>query len=147
MRYTVRVGERDYKVRSLGVSDGEVSFEVDGKPYVVSIVPEFEQLTGSDSHTTSSNFSPVAAPRVKPHTTQKGRKPGEVVAPMPGIVCGVPVKKGDTVTAGQSVCVIEAMKMENNIPASVSGVVSSIHVSQGSEVAQGAVLVTVSPKE
>ena len=68
-----------------------------------------------------------------------GHRP--VRAPMPGLVVRVNVDAGERVSAGQSVAIIEAMKMENDLKAERDGVVSRIAVSPGQPVEKGAVLV------
>ncbi len=144
MRYTVRVGEGEYQVESLGVTDGSVVFAVNGKTYSVGITPHFEQSSSVGSSAPLGTGSlPPQRPKVAPPA--RTQRTGEICAPMPGIVCGIPVKVGEVVTAGQSVCVVEAMKMENNIPSPIAGKIATIHVSQGSEVGQGTVLITVTP--
>ena len=67
--------------------------------------------------------------------------PAPVVAPMPGLVVRVNVAVGDTVTAGQGVLVMEAMKMENELRASAAATVKSIRVTQGTAVEKGTVLI------
>ena len=67
--------------------------------------------------------------------------PAPVVAPMPGLIVRVNVAAGDTVQAGQGVVVMEAMKMENELRASASGTVKSVHVVAGTAVEKGALLV------
>ena len=144
MRYTVRVGESEYQVESHGVTDGSVVFAVNGKTYSVAITPHFEQASANPSSPSLGAGSP-SSQRPKLSPPARTQRTGEICAPMPGIVCGIPVKVGDVVTAGQSVCVVEAMKMENNIPSPIAGKIATIHVAQGSEVGQGAVLITVTP--
>ena len=63
---------------------------------------------------------------------------------MPGTVLGVKVNVGDTVTAGQTMIVIEAMKMENEIVAPVAGKVASINVKTGDSVDTDQVMGTLS---
>jgi biotin carboxyl carrier protein len=70
-----------------------------------------------------------------------------VQAPMPGLVVGVPVEQGATVQAGQTVAVLEAMKMENDLSAPLDGVVKEIRVKQGQTVDQGEVLVVIVGEE
>jgi acetyl-CoA/propionyl-CoA carboxylase biotin carboxyl carrier protein len=70
---------------------------------------------------------------------------GELTAPMPGTVTVVKVAKGDEVTAGQSLLVVEAMKMEHVITAPHDGTVSEIDVAAGAAVAMDQVLVVVTP--
>ena len=62
---------------------------------------------------------------------------------MPGTINSVKVKAGDSVTKGQVLVVLEAMKMENEIMAESDGTVASVAVSQGQSVNTGDVLVTL----
>lgn len=66
-----------------------------------------------------------------------------VKCPLPGPVLGVKVAVGDTVTAGQTLLVLEAMKMENNIDADRGGVVKEILVQQGATVMEGDNLIVI----
>ena len=67
-----------------------------------------------------------------------------VNAPMPGLVVGVPLEPGATVAAGQTVVVLEAMKMENDLASPIAGVLKEVRVSRGQTVDQGEVLVVIS---
>ena len=66
-----------------------------------------------------------------------------VVSPLPGVVVDVKVAAGDVVKAGQTVAVLEAMKMENDILVECDGVVASVSVKDGDSVLEGAVLLTI----
>lgn len=66
-----------------------------------------------------------------------------VQAPMPGLVIGVPLEKGARVEAGQTVVVLEAMKMENDLSSPIAGSIKEIRVNKGQTVDQGEVLVVV----
>ena len=66
-----------------------------------------------------------------------------VVSPLPGVVVDVKVAAGDVVKAGQTVAVLEAMKMENDILAECDGMVASVDVKNGDSVLEGAVLLTI----
>ncbi len=72
---------------------------------------------------------------------------GRVESPMPGKVLKLLVAEGDTVTEGQGVIVVEAMKMENELKAPCDGVISSIVVAEGETVDSGAPLLTVTAPE
>lgn len=94
--------------------------------------------------------APVAAPAAAPAPAAKPAAPaapvagGEAVkAPMPGTILDVKVKVGDTVEPGTVVCVLEAMKMENEIPAPKAGKVLQVVTSKGATVNAGDALVVI----
>ena len=66
--------------------------------------------------------------------------PAPLVAPMPGMIVRVNVNAGDQVQAGQGLVVMEAMKMENELRAAAAGTVKRVHVSPGTAVEKGALL-------
>lgn len=67
----------------------------------------------------------------------------KVCSPLPGTVTSVNVKVGDAVAVGDTVIVLEAMKMQNNIEAETAGTITSVMVKEGESVMEGAVLVTI----
>jgi len=73
--------------------------------------------------------------------------PRPIRAPMPGLMVRVDVEEGDTVVAGQTVAIIEAMKMENDLKAESDGVVSKILARPGDPVEKGATLVELAAEE
>ena len=64
-------------------------------------------------------------------------------APMPGLVLRLPVAEGDAVEEGDEIIILEAMKMEQPVKASCSGVIKSINVNQGDQVKAGQVLAEI----
>ncbi len=76
---------------------------------------------------------------------KSARDTGEarVRAPMPGLVIGIPLEVGAKVTRGQTVVVLEAMKMENDLASPIAGTLKEVKVSQGQTVNQGDVLVVI----
>lgn len=84
--------------------------------------------------------APGAAPAPAPVEAGSGAK---VIAPLPGTVTEVCVKVGDAVAMGDTVVVLEAMKMQNNIEAENAGTVTSVLVSKGDTVMEGAPLITI----
>ncbi len=82
-------------------------------------------------------------PRFPAPTGQAGE--GSLLAPMPGTVVRIAVAEGETVTAGQTVLVLEAMKMEHVVVAPTDGVVGELHAAAGDAVDSGTVLAVVTP--
>ena len=80
-------------------------------------------------------------------TGQASAADGAILAPMPGKVIAVDVSEGQTVTAGQRLMVLEAMKMEHALTAPFDGVIEGLSVSAGSQVQVEAVLCQVVPVE
>lgn len=90
--------------------------------------------------------APTATPApAAPAAPAASGKAGSVAikAPMPGTILKINVKVGDAVKKGDVVCVLEAMKMENDICAPEDGVVSSVEVASGATVATDAVVITL----
>ena len=82
--------------------------------------------------------APAPAPAPKPAASAKS-----LTSPLPGSIVSVAVAVGDTVKRGQTVMVIESMKMENNIPAPRDGKVAAVHVAAGKSVMQGDALLDI----
>lgn len=88
--------------------------------------------------------APTAAPAPAAAPAASGSAGSvKVTAPMPGTILKMNVKVGDTIKANDLVCILEAMKMENEIFASEGGVVKSIEAAQGSSVNSGDVIITL----
>lgn len=91
----------------------------------------------------------AAAPAPKPAKAAAPKAPAgaqggiKVEAPMPGTVVDVKRKVGDKVSNGDDIVIVEAMKMENPIPAPCDGVIASINVSKGDSVNTGTVIATI----
>lgn len=91
--------------------------------------------------------SPAPAPKAAPAPAPKAAAPAagsqNITSPMPGSILGIKVNVGDKVTAGQTVILLEAMKMENEIVAPVDGTIASINVKTGDTVDTDQVLATL----
>lgn len=113
---------------------------VNGKAYDVAV----EEVEGGAA--SAPVAAPAAAPAVAAAPAPAAAPVAEgtkVTAPMPGNVLDIKVSVGDTVSAGQAIVVLEAMKMENDINAPVAGKVLSINTTKGSQVDTGAVLAVI----
>ena len=120
------------------------NIKVDGVMHEV----EVEEIGGSMAPSyvaPAPAVSPAPAPvaAAPAASAPKAAGSGSVVAPLQGTVQTIKVKVGDSVNAGDVVAVIEAMKMENDIPANASGKVTAIHVSNGAKVSAGDVLLDI----
>jgi pyruvate carboxylase subunit B len=89
--------------------------------------------------------APAAAPRPAAAPAVEALAAGEVPlrAPMPGMIISYAVKVGDQVNTGDLVCVLEAMKMQNSLPAPAAGVVKAINFEPGASVAKDAVIMVI----
>lgn len=108
---------------------------VNGKAYDVAV----EEVGGSAAAAPVA-AAPVAAAPAAAAPVADGTK---VTAPMPGTILDIKVAVGDTVKSGQAICVLEAMKMENDVNAPCDGKVLSINTTKGSAVETGAVLAVI----
>ena len=116
---------------------------VNGQTYVVTV----EEVAGGAAPVAAPAAAPVAAPKAAPAAAPKaapavGGKV-KVTAPMPGSIVKVVVSAGQAVKKGDVLCVLEAMKMENEIKAPEDGTVGAVLVNSGASVASGDVLVTL----
>ena len=115
---------------------------VNGTVYEVTV----EEADGAVAQAPIAAPAPVAAPAAPVAAAPKAAAPAgakTVVSPMPGNILKMNVKVGDTVKANDLVCILEAMKMENEIFASESGVVKAINAPQGSSVNTGDAIITL----
>lgn len=130
-----------YKVHINSVVDDIAEVEVNGTPYHVKMEkPAKKQIVPlkrpAQAPTTPSGEAVItrqAAPSVA----------GAVKTPLPGVILQIKCNVGDTVKRGQTLLILEAMKMENNINADRDGKIIEIKVHQGDSVLEGADLVVI----
>ena len=118
------------------------SIKVNGKDYEV----EVEEIGGSQSVTQTTKTVAVATKVSTPPKAAiaKGKEGSlKVTAPMPGTILAVSVKVGAQVKKGDTLVILEAMKMENEIAAPEDGVVASINVEAGVSVESGQLLASL----
>jgi len=114
---------------------------VNGTAYDVAV----EEITDGSAPAPAAAPAPVkkAAPAAAPAPAKAAGAGTKVSAPMPGTILDIKVKEGDTVTKGQAIIVLEAMKMENDIVAPCDGKVTSILAKKGDSVNSSDTLATI----
>ena len=100
---------------------------MDGQTYEV--WPEEEQFAIPAAKSSTSTPSAPAIPASAPAPAAAGNL--TLTAPLPGVISSIEVKEGQSVTSGQELYVLEAMKMKNSIKANRNGKIASIHVNPG----------------
>jgi acetyl-CoA/propionyl-CoA carboxylase biotin carboxyl carrier protein len=119
----------------------DVDVEVNGKRFGVTVwVPE-SQVGATVAAGGAAKVAP--RPRRSGGSSAAAAGSGSVTVPMQGTIVKVLVSAGDAVDEGQTVCVLEAMKMENNIAADKSGTVKEVKVEAGQSVGSGDVVVVI----
>lgn len=117
---------------------------VNGTPYAVTV----EEGTSPAQTAAPVAAAPVSAPAPAaaptPAPAPSGNAGGvKIEAPMPGTILDIRTSVGASVSNGQVLCILEAMKMENDIVAPQSGTVASINVNKGDSVDAGQVIITL----
>ena len=147
-KYTINGTQFDVTIDSINGSQAKV--EVNGIPFEVTM--HGSSLVEEDLPTVSTEgaaapAAPAAAPAAEPAAAPAAK--GEagagtpVKAPLPGVVTKVLVQNGQSVKKGETVLVLEAMKMENNINAECDGAITGICVAPGDSVKEGTTLLTI----
>ena len=141
-QYKLKINGNDYDV-TIGSVVGDIAHvTVNGKDYKVEIQKEKQKIELTDVQrpapsSTSSFVNPV---------NRKTRESGDgrhIESPLDGTILAVKVKEGQAVKAGQTVAILEAMKMENEIQAEFDGIVTSVNVEKGEHVALGTPIITI----
>ncbi len=141
--YKLKINGNEYNVDINEVEGQEIKLDVNGTSYVVTVDQEIKQQ--KPRKVVSSSPRPQVAPAAG-GDVQKSNAPvagSKVTTPLPGTILDVFVNVGDTVKEGQTVVLLEAMKMENNIEADVAGTVKEVKVRKGDSVLEGDVLVVI----
>ena len=123
--YKFKINNSDFTVDITGAEDNIIELEVNGTPFKV----EMEKAVKAAPKTPKVVNAPVA---------QNAK-----TQPVSSVILSVNVKEGDTVKSGDTLMVMEAMKMENAIMAEVGGVVKAVKVKPQDSVLQGDILVEI----
>lgn len=135
--YRFKINGNDYEVTVNTVEGGVADVTVNGTPYKV----EMENAPAVQTAPAVPVKQTVAPVQAAPAPAAGAGK--SLTSPLPGVIVSVNVNVGDVVKAGQTVAVLEAMKMENDIQAECDGTVTAVKVAKGDSVLEGAVIVTI----
>jgi len=115
-----------------------------GAPVITGVAPAAMAAPAAPKPAAAPAAAPAAMPAAAP-AAGEALAPGDVPlrAPMPGMIISYAVKVGDKVNTGDLVCVLEAMKMQNSLPAPASGTIKAIHFEPGASVAKDAVILVI----
>ena len=157
--YKYKINGNEYSVAIIDLEGDKAAVEVNGVSYQVDILTE-----GYTAPAPRPAAKPAAAPAPAPAAAPVAPAPAPqpiapaapaaepaapagkgtaVQSPLPGVILDIKVAVGDQVKAGQTVAILEAMKMENNINAECDGVITAIKVSKGDNILEGSDLVII----
>ena len=116
----------------------ELEVTVDGDTFTVEI---------NDPNANASAGQKFVTRKKKKASTHEGEDSGILIATIPGMIVEYKKKVGDKVKSGETVIVLEAMKMMNNLASNATGVIKEIKYSSGDSVSKGDVLMIIDPAE
>ncbi len=138
-QFIYRINGQEYIVAVNRKDESNAEVAVNGTNYSVELVNDQEEVTLVARPAAKASAPAAASAAPKAAAPAKGGAAGSkaIKSPLPGIVVAINVAVGDTVKKGQTVAILEAMKMENNIQAPADGVVASIDLNVGDSVLEG----------
>ena len=140
--YKYKINGNEFSVAINEVCDTTAKVTVNGAEYTVEWEKPVEEKPVVKVQPVTAKPTASPAPAVQPAAPAPAGG-HSIKTPLPGVIIDVKVNVGDTVAKGQTVVILEAMKMENNINADRDGKVVAIQVAKGDTVADGAVLVVL----
>ena len=158
--YKYKINGNEYSVAIIDLEGDKAAVEVNGVSYQVDILTE-----GYTAPAPRPAAKPAAAPQPAPAAPAPAAAPvapqpiapaapaaepaapagkgTAVQSPLPGVILDIKVAVGDQVKAGQTVAILEAMKMENNINAECDGIITAIKVAKGDNILEGSDIVII----
>ncbi len=142
--FVIKLGEKSHRYQALVAKNPIYSLLVDGSKVLEAEVSFNKDLCDMNIGHVPYHFE-IFDPRKRIFSQSEGgaSSGGTIVAPMPGKVVDVKVSKGDMVKKGSPVIVVEAMKMQNELPSPIDGKVEEIAVKAGDTVESGQKLIVI----
>ena len=142
--YKYKINGNEYNVAVEELEGNKANVTVNGKSYEVELDKPTKPAVSKPVSRPAAAAAPAAAPTATPAPKAAPAAGGAgIKAPLPGVILDIKVKVGDAVAKGQTVAILEAMKMENNINADREGTVVSINVEKGQSIAEGTDIITL----
>jgi glutaconyl-CoA/methylmalonyl-CoA decarboxylase subunit gamma len=145
-KYQYKVKGVDYDVEIEEVEGNVAKVNVNGIPFEVELKEPIKASNIHTPHVVKPAPAAAPAPQAAPAPRREANKATggtPMKAPLPGTITSVNVKPGDTVNEGDTIVVLEAMKMQNNIESEKSGTVKDVLVKQGDSVLEGDTLIVI----
>lgn len=145
-QYQYTVEGTDYNVEILEIEDNIAKVTVNGAAFEVELKQALKPTSRPIKQVVAPAPKAAAAPAAAPAAAAPAAAPGtgaKVEAPLPGTITDIKVAVGQQVKKGDTVLVLEAMKMQNNIEAENDGQVTSVLVKIGDTVMEGTPLITI----
>ena len=156
--YKYKINGNEYSVAIIDLEGDKAAVEVNGVSYQVDILTE--GYTAPAPRPAAKPAAPAPAPAAAPAAPAPAPQPiapaapaaepaapagkgTAVQSPLPGVILDLKVAVGDQIKAGQTVAILEAMKMENNINAECDGVITAIKVAKGDNILEGSDIVII----
>jgi biotin carboxyl carrier protein len=143
MKMKITIQDKTFDVEVNDIHARPIQASVDGETFEV-WPEEAESVRPAAPAVTAASLP--ATPTVSASPTPKAASSNAVIAPIPGVITEIKVAAGDSVTYGQELCVLEAMKMKNAIRANHDGTIAKVLVATGDQVQQGRVLMEFQDK-
>ena len=144
--FNYKINGAPYRVIVNKTEGDSIELEVNGTPFTVELEKKTKKpLVGIKRPKPEAAPAPTPKSATTPLVTKPSAPAGKstLQSPLPGIILEIRCKEGDTVKKGQTLMILEAMKMENNILANVNGKITQILVQKGDSVLEGADLVVI----
>ena len=141
-QYKLKINGNDYEVVINSVVGETAEVTVNGSYYKVEIQKEEQKTEIPQVQRPASSSTPTFTAPVR-HRAKHTGSGVHVESPLDGNILAVKVKVGDPVMTGQTVAILEAMKMENEIQAEFDGTVTAVNVEKGEHVALGTPIITI----
>ena len=140
--YKYKINGNEYNVAVEELEGNKANVTVNGKSYQVELDRPAKPAV-SKPVVARPAAAPAAAPAAPAPKAAPAAGGAGIKAPLPGVIIDVKVKVGDAVAKGQTIAILEAMKMENNINADREGTVVAINVEKGQSIAEGTDIITL----